>query len=122
MSETIAEKKSHQQGTKRIWKVFWILCIITAVEVILGIKHPLFLEEHHLWHMELLNWIFIGLTIVKAYYIVWTFMHMETEAATLRRTVVWSIVFYVAYIIFIFLAEGNYINNTIHDGYVLWNF
>ena len=35
--------------------------------------------------MKILNWIFIILTIVKAYYITWDFMHMRDEKASLRR-------------------------------------
>lgn len=31
--------------------------------------------------MKLLNWIFIILTIVKAYYIAWDFMHLRDEKA-----------------------------------------
>ncbi len=34
--------------------------------------------------MNLLNWIFYILTIFKAYYIVWAFMHMEGEKAKIE--------------------------------------
>ena len=43
--------------------------------------------------MKGLNWIFIILTIVKAYYITWDFMHMRDETKGLRRAVVWTGVF-----------------------------
>ena len=33
----------------------------------------------HVLGMKILNWIFIILTIVKAYYITWDFMHMRDE-------------------------------------------
>ena len=32
--------------------------------------------------MKLLNWIFIILTIIKAYYIAWDFMHLRDERST----------------------------------------
>ena len=122
MAETIAEQKQHSSSVKRIWKVFWILTVVTTVEVVLGIEHPDFLKTVSIWNMELLSWIFITLTVIKAYYIVWAFMHMEKETANFRRVVVWGIVFYIAYILFIFLAEGSYLSDVIHNGYVLWNF
>ncbi len=31
---------AHESNTERIWKVFWILSVITIVEVILGIYKP----------------------------------------------------------------------------------
>lgn len=125
MAETIAvHEKQRKQQVKRIWKVFWILAIITTVEVALGISHPDALEIHHLWHMAILDWIFIGLTVVKAYYITWTFMHMEQEHPNLRRAVVWTVVFYISYMVFILLAEGDYIHDVIHSAYsgYLWDF
>lgn len=122
MPQTIITEKNHPHMTKRIWMVFWILSFVTTIEVVLGIMHPVFLEKPQLWNMKLLDWIFVGLTLVKAYYITWTFMHMEQETASLRRAVVWSVVFYVSYIIFIFLAEGDYIGEVLHNGYQLWDF
>lgn len=122
MAETIAsQKKSHNQ-VKRIWKVFWLLAAVTSVEVLLGIIRPVVLETHELWHMNFLNWIFIGLTVVKAYYITWTFMHMEQENANLRRSVVWTAVFYIVYMTFILLAEGDYLHDIVHNGFVKWDF
>ena len=35
--------------------------------------------------MKLLNWIFILLTIVKAYYIAWDFMHIRDERNGLKK-------------------------------------
>ena len=53
-----------------IWKVFWILLVVTGVEVILGIIKPPFLVETIFLGTKLLNHIFIILTLVKAAYIV----------------------------------------------------
>ena len=46
--------------------------------------------------------IFIILTLYKAYYIVWAFMHMEGETTILRRSVVWTAIFLIIYLVFIF--------------------
>ena len=68
-----------QSHTKRIWNVFWILSAITIVEVILGIYKPGVLHLTNFLGTSPLNWIFIILTLAKAYGITWSFMHMEGE-------------------------------------------
>ncbi|PZR21781.1 MAG: cytochrome C oxidase subunit IV [Flavobacterium psychrophilum] len=100
---------SHESNTGRIWKVFFLLSIITIVEVIFGIYKPAFLHDSHLFQMNLLNWLFIILTIVKAYYIMWAFMHLEGEKSSLRWSIVAPLVFLIIYLVFILLIEGNYV-------------
>ena len=65
--------------------------------------------------MKLLNWVFIILTIVKAYYITWDFMHMRDETSVLRRVVVWTSVFLILYLTFILIQEGGYIFDVFYD-------
>ncbi|MBZ9627205.1 cytochrome C oxidase subunit IV family protein [Psychroflexus sp. CAK57W] len=113
---------AHSGAKKRIWQVFIILSILTIVEVVFGILKPDFLVHTDLVSLSLLNWIFIGLTIVKAYYIVWAFMHMEHETASLRRVVVWTAVFLISYLIAILLIEGTYIQEIYENGYITWDF
>ena len=112
----------HESNTKRIWQVFAILSVVTIVEVVLGIMRPTFLTNTSLVGMHLLNWIFIILTLYKAYYIAWAFMHMEQETKGLRRAVVWSGVFLAIYLIFILLTEGDYIYEVYKNGYIAWDF
>ena len=112
----------HVSNTKRIWLVFGILSIVTTVEVFLGIIKPEFLHMTTLLGMNLLNWIFIILTIFKAYYIVWAFMHMEGETPILRRAVVWTVIFLILYLTFILLTEGNYIFGVFKNATIKWNF
>lgn len=100
---------SHESNTKRIWVVFGLLSVITIVEVFLGILKPASLHETNLFQMNLLNWIFIILTLVKAYYIMWAFMHLEGEKSSLRWSIVAPLVFLIIYLLFIVLLEGNYI-------------
>ena len=98
------------------------LTIVTAIEVALGITKPYWLTHHYFLGMKLLNWIFIILTLVKAYYITWDFMHMRDEKPALRRSVVWTPIFLVSYLIFILLFEADYIYNVWKDGFMSWNF
>ncbi|KVV14500.1 cytochrome C oxidase subunit IV family protein [Flavobacterium sp. TMP13] len=115
---------SHEyvSNTKRIWVVFGLLSVITTVEVVLGIIKPGALEFNHFFGLNLLNWIFYILTIVKAYYIVWAFMHMEGEKSSLRSSVVWPLVFLITYLLFILLTEGHYIYEVFKNSTIKWNF
>lgn len=112
----------HESSTKRIWTVFIILSVITLVEVILGIIKPEFLTATYFISLKLLNWIFIVLTVVKAYYITWAFMHMEGETKGMRRSVVWTAGFLIVYLVFILLTEGDYIYEVMNRGHVAWDF
>ena len=60
-------------------------------------------------YMKPLNFIFIVLTLVKAYYITWDFMHMRDETGSMRKMVVWTAVFLICYLMFILLQEGGYV-------------
>lgn len=119
---TAHSEHEHGSNTKRIWSVFIILSAITLVEVILGIIKPEFLTHTYFISLKLLNWIFILLTIWKAYYITWAFMHMEGETKGLRRAVVWTSIFLIIYLVFILLTEGDYIYEVLNQGHVAWDF
>ena len=110
-----------KSNTQKIWGVLIPLSIVTAIEVVLGIFKPASLMTV-VGGMKLLNWIFIILTIVKAYYITWDFMHMRDETPGLRRAVVWTTVFLISYLIFILLQEGGYIFDVYHDEFVKRDF
>lgn len=121
MSHNTATSKI-SPAVRRIWIVFIILSIVTTVEVFLGIIRPDFLIHHTFIRMKFLNWIFIILTLYKAYLITWAFMHMEHESKGLRRSVVWTGIFLISYLIFITLVEGDYIFEVFKNGYISWNF
>lgn len=112
----------HVSNTKRIWFVFGLLSVVTIVEVFLGILKPEVLHLNSFLSMNLLNWIFIILTIFKAYYIVWAFMHMEGETTSLKNAVVTPLVFLILYLMFILLIEGDYIYDVFRDSTIKWNF
>lgn len=113
---------THESNTKRIWIVFGLLSVITIVEVFLGIVKPESLFKTNLFQMNLLNWIFIILTVVKAYYIMWAFMHLEGEKSSLRWAIVAPLVFLIIYLVFILLIEGNYIYDVFKASHYKWIF
>jgi caa(3)-type oxidase subunit IV len=87
---------------KKLWKVFWILLIVTIVEVAMGIelagieKYALFLKVS-----------FILFTIVKAGYIVMIFMHLGDEMKFLRWVVLVPYISFILYLLFICIQESN---------------
>jgi caa(3)-type oxidase subunit IV len=112
----------HVSNTGRIWKVFGILSAVTIIEVYLGIIKPEFLHMNNFLGMNLLNWLFYALTVFKAYYIVWAFMHMEGEKRTLQSAVVVPVIFLVLYLLFILLTEADYIYGVFKNSTIKWNF
>ena len=110
-----------KSNTQKIWGVLLFLSVVTTIEVALGILKPEWSMTKVLG-MKLLNWIFIFLTIVKAYYITWDFMHMRDETKGLRRAVVWTAIFLILYLIFILLQEGGYVFDVYDEGFIKRDF
>ena len=104
---------AHESNTKRIWLVLIILTVITTVEVAFGIIKPASLHLTSFIGISPLNWMFIILTLVKAYYIAWAFMHLEGEKKWFRRSIVWTAVFLICYLMALMLIEGNYLHSTL---------
>ncbi len=110
--------KSNQQ---KIWGVLIFLSFVTIIEVVLGIIKPPFLLTYFLG-MKWLNWIFIILTIVKAYYIAWDFMHLRDEKGSFTNSIVLPLLILIPYLMWILLLEADYIFNVMSNGFVSWNF
>ncbi|CAI8346175.1 MAG: Uncharacterised protein [Polaribacter sp. SA4-10] len=104
---------AHESNTKKIWIVLVILTAITGVEVWLGILKPDFLHLSNFLGTSWLNWIFIILTLVKAYFIAWSFMHLEGEKTWFRRAIVWTPIFLIGFLVTLLLTEGGYIFDTL---------
>ncbi|RRJ93289.1 cytochrome C oxidase subunit IV [Paenimyroides tangerinum] len=113
---------AHGSNTKRIWMVFIYLSLLTIVEVALGIVKPAFLFYTEFLTLSLLNWIFILMTIWKAYYIMWAFMHLEGEKASFRWSIVGTLAFLCVYLTAIVLIEGEYIHQVFQNSSYKWIF
>ncbi len=110
-----------KSNAQKIWGVLIFLSIVTIIEVALGIIKPDFLSAYFM-RMKLLNWIVIILTIIKAYYITWDFMHMRDETSSLKNSVVLPLVILIPYLVFILFLEADYISDVMFEGFVSWNF
>ena len=95
-------------STRKIWIVFWILFVLTTIEVLLGIFKPPVFTENSLIGVSLLNHIFILLTLFKAYYIVMTFMHLGDEKKSLQISIIAPMWVLVPYLLFILLSEATF--------------
>tara|TARA_B100001778_G_C18194405_1_gene452733 strand:+ start:227 stop:562 length:336 start_codon:yes stop_codon:yes gene_type:complete len=102
---------TEKKGNWWIWRVFWILLFVTTAEVVLGIlkvneKLPEFIVYDRFLGLAWLTHIFIILTIIKAAYIVLTFMHLGDERKSLRWTILLPAFILVPYLLFILLSES----------------
>jgi len=95
-------------GTKEIWRTFWILLVLTIVELIFG--YMLIGVESLGLHLALKGAIII-LMLAKAFYIVAYFMHLKSEIRNLIMTInlplallIWGII--------AFLYDGNSYKNN----------
>jgi cytochrome c oxidase subunit IV len=104
----IAVKPADPEKIKKIWKVAALLAVVTLIEYVFAFNMP---------RGILLYAIFIGLTFVKAFYIIGEFMHLKHEV----KFLIWSIslpVIFVIWLIIALLVEGD----TIFDIRSLFNY
>jgi cytochrome c oxidase subunit IV len=99
------------QGTKRIWKTFWLLLIITVIELALGFFMYLMDDGLATWIVLFLKGVIIILSLAKAFYIVSIFMHLGDELRNMIMTIVVPLSLF-AWFIGAFLWDGNYYRTT----------
>lgn len=109
ISPEIAFPVEHHGSTKRIWKTFWILSVITLIE--LGIGLAIYNIHKGPNPSEMLVMFFKGavciLTLAKAYYIVAVFMHLGDEVRNFIMSVVVPLLLFTWFIT-AFLMDGNW--------------
>lgn len=107
MSQTAITAEHNNSGTKEIWRTFWILLILTIVELALGF-----------WMMGMpvgglrlsVKGAIVILMLSKAFYIVAYFMHLKHELKNLIMTIVVPLLLFVWFIL-AFLYDGNSYKN-----------
>ena len=107
MAHTISHEEDRAQ-VKRIWKTFWILLIITIIELAIGLS--IYMIHKGPDPNEFLVLVFKGvvciLTLAKAFYIISIFMHLGDEIRNLIMTIAVPATLFIWFII-AFLYDGN---------------
>jgi len=100
--------EEHGRKVRRtIWMVTLLLAIVTTVEVTLGAYWKTWFSLDA-WHT--IKWLYVVLTLVKAGYIVKTFMHLGDERSNIRAIILLPYVLFILYLIFIAIWESQYVN------------
>jgi cytochrome c oxidase subunit IV len=98
-SHGTSEKEIAPPNTGAIWKTFWILLILTAIEFVIAFTMPA---------NTLRVAIFCGMTIVKAFYIVGEFMHLKHEV----KSLIWMVLIPTLFVVWLLVAliyEGGHL-------------
>ncbi len=96
--------KAASHGTKELWKTFYLLLFITVIDFIIYFSWPAG------WPIMGRNIVFICLGIVKAFYIVGTFMHLKHEKMFMILMLILPALAFIGMLIFGLLHEGNAIS------------
>jgi len=92
-------------NVRRIWKTFWVLLIITIIELGLGLAlYALDLPDD--LRRMLIKGTIIILSLTKAYYIVSVFMHLGDEIRNMIMTIVVPLMLFIWFIT-AFILDGN---------------
>ena len=92
--------EEHESMTKKkIWNVFFILLAITCVEFFIA----LYLVPRQIVPVQLVNPLYIILTLLKAFFIVAYFMHLKFE----RMSLIFAIIVPILFIIGLILVLTN---------------
>jgi cytochrome c oxidase subunit IV len=97
----VVEDHFHETSTKSIWTTFWILLLITVFEVAIAFTSIPF---------SVLKVTYITLTLVKAYFIVFNFMHLKHEKSIFSKIIILPFLL-IVYLIFMSLHEGTAIRD-----------
>ncbi|QKG53495.1 MULTISPECIES: cytochrome C oxidase subunit IV family protein [Hymenobacter] len=93
-------------NTAWIWKTFWILVVITAIEFAIAFS----MTSPGLRTFR--NSIFIVMTLLKAFFIVGEFMHLKHEV----KSLIWTILIPTALLVWLVVAlvtEGSYVGEVL---------
>jgi cytochrome c oxidase subunit IV len=101
---------NHGFDTKAIWRTFWILLIITCIELVIGMfVAPQFPHSTKIWF----NILYIIFTAAKAFYIIAEFMHLKHEIKNMIMTIAVPALLFI-WFIGAFLWDGDSYKNLRH--------
>ena len=100
---------SYEESIKRVYYGLGLLAVVTLVEVgvsLLGKGHIIAGAEDWTWLLIVTGLLIVGLSIYKAYFIVYEFMHMKYEVKGLAMSVLLPTLLLV-WAIIAFFQEGD---------------
>jgi caa(3)-type oxidase subunit IV len=103
---------SEEEGRKirrNIWMVTLFLAVVTTIEVTLGAYWKDWFDASA-WNAIKLT--YVVLTLVKAAYIVMSFMHLGDEHRNIRLIILAPYAFFILYLLYIGLVESNYVHHV----------
>ncbi len=106
-TEAHSHDNKHSFDTKAIWRTFWILLIITCLELAVGMFVAPHFHAYKLWF----NILYIIFTLAKAFYIIAEFMHLGHELKTLIMSVAIPALLFL-WFIGAFLWDGDAFKNA----------
>jgi cytochrome c oxidase subunit IV len=104
-SNEITYHHEPSDSTARIWRTFWVLLVITMIELGLGLTMYAF-EGMAAWLHMFIKGVICILSLAKAFYIVSIFMHLGDEIRNMIMTIVVPLTLFVWFIT-AFLWDGN---------------
>lgn len=97
-----------EHGKKIRKKIYFVTVLLTAVTIIEVFLGAMIKQSSGAW--PFVKWSFILMTLLKAGYIVMTFMHLGDERKGLRSVILVPYFIFMLYLIFILLWEGTAVN------------
>ena len=105
---------SYEEGKKKVVYGLYLLGAVTLIEVfisLLGKGHIIQGVQEYKVLLYIVGLLLIVLSLYKAYFIIYEFMHMKYEVPGLVKTVLLPTLLLV-WAVIAFLAEGDYWNNS----------
>ena len=113
VTTTHAIESGHSEAqVKRIWKAFWILLVLTIIELALGLTvYNIDLRPNPSEALVLgIKGVICILTLAKAFYIISIFMHLGDELRNMVLTLAIPALSFI-WFIFAFIYDGNSFKN-----------
>ena len=104
--QTAQHSEEHSFDTKAIWRTFWILLVITCIELVIGMFIAPNFHAYKIWF----NILYIIFTAAKAFYIIAEFMHLRHEIKNMIMTIALPALLFLWFIA-AFLWDGDSYKN-----------
>ena len=102
----MANHLSYEDSVKGVWKGLGLLAVVTLAEVFLSLGKAMEALENYAWVIYGLAFLIIVLSIYKAYFIIYEFMHMGYEVRGLALSVLLPVLLLV-WALVAFFNEGT---------------